>query len=233
MRTTAEQINFAIRAALQALLPGAALCLLLSLLGASPARADYAVLQSGVRIHVTGYQQFGDRVVLTVEGGTVEIAASALAAIEPEEQFRALPADAPDPNIPYGKLIHAAAQKSGINEKVLERVIAQESNFNAKAISRKRALGLMQLMPQTAARYSVRNVFDPEQNINGGTNYLKDLLDRYQGNLVLALAAYNAGPQVVERYGGVPPFAETQNYVRRITSKLPAASLTLPPLPLN
>jgi soluble lytic murein transglycosylase-like protein len=233
LRPTATQINFALRAALRALLPGAALCLLLALLGASPARADYAVLQSGTRIHVTGYEQVGDRVVLTVEGGTIEIAASDLASIEPEERFRALPADPPDPNIPYGKLIHAAAQKSGINEKVLERVIAQESNFNAKAISRKRALGLMQLMPQTAARYSVRNVFDPEQNINGGTHYLKDLLDRYQGNLVLALAAYNAGPQVVERYGGVPPFAETQNYVRRITSKLPTASLDLPPLPLN
>jgi len=84
----------------------------------------------------------------------------------------------------------------------------------------------MQLIPETAARYSVANIFDPAQNIDAGTHYLKDLIEKYRGNLSLALAAYNAGPDMVARYGGIPPFPETQKYVRQITSKL--ASSTSP-----
>jgi soluble lytic murein transglycosylase-like protein len=193
---------------------------------APAARADYAVLRSGARLHVTGYEQHGDRVRLAVSGGTVEIAASELIDVEPEDQFPAPPAADADFGVRYANLIRAAAQKHGVNEKLIAGVIGAESNFDPKAVSRKRALGLMQLLPETAARYSVGNVFDPAQNIDAGTHYLKDLLARYSGNLRFALAAYNAGPEMVDRYGGVPPFRETQNYVRSITTKLAADAQT-------
>ena len=195
-------------------------------IAAPAARADYAVLRSGLRLHVTGYERDGENVRLTVEGGVVEIAAAELVSVEPEDQF---PSPSPanvDFGVRYATLIHAAAQKHGVDEKLIAQVIAAESNFNASAVSRKRALGLMQLLRKTAARYSVVNVFDPAQNIDGGTHYLKDLLSRYNGNLRFALAAYNAGPEMVDRYGGVPPFAETQNYVRQITSKLASDAQT-------
>ena len=184
------------------------------------ARADYAVLRSGARLHVTGYQLQGDRVRLAVPGGQVEIAASELIDVEPEDIFPAPPPANADFAVRYAKFIHGAAQKYGMDEKLIAQVIAAESNFNAKAVSRKRALGLMQLLRETATRYAVVNVFDPAQNIDAGTHYLKDLLDRYRGDVRLALAAYNAGPQMVDRYGGVPPFPETQKYVKQITSNL-------------
>jgi hypothetical protein len=190
------------------------------LISAVSARADYAVLRSGARLHVKGYEVKGDRVVLSVPGGSVEIAATELIDVEPEDLFPAPPPANVDFGVRYANLIHAAALKHGVDEKLIARVIAAESNFDAKAVSPKRALGLMQLLPATAARYAVKNVFDPAQNIDGGTHYLKDLLAKYRGNLPLALAAYNAGPDMVERYGGIPPFPETQNYVRQITSKL-------------
>jgi soluble lytic murein transglycosylase-like protein len=188
--------------------------------GTPVARADYAVLRSGLRLHITGYEAEGDRVRLTVQGGAVEVAASDLVSVEPEETFQPLPTPAPASAGPYGELIRAAAAKHGLDQTLITRLIAAESNFNPKAVSRKRALGLMQLLPQTAAQYSVANVFDPAENIEGGTHYLKDLLEKYRGNLPLALAAYNAGPDMVERYGGIPPFRETQDYVKRITSEL-------------
>jgi soluble lytic murein transglycosylase-like protein len=148
---------------------------------------------------------------------------SELIDVEPEDQFPAPPPADVDFGVRYATLIHAAAQKHGVDEKLITQVIAAESNFNAKAVSRKRALGLMQLLRETAARYAVANVFDPAQNIDAGTHYLKDLLDRYRGNVRFALAAYNAGPEMVDRYGGVPPFPETQNYVGQITSGLALA----------
>jgi soluble lytic murein transglycosylase-like protein len=192
--------------------------------GAPAARADYAVLRSGVRLHITGYQVAGDRMRLTVKGGTVDVAAADIASIEPEENFTPNPPPAPpeepSPASPYGKLIHDAATKHGVDENLIKGVIAAESNFNPLAISRKQAMGLMQLLPQTAARYSVANIFDPAQNIEAGAHYLKDLLEQYRGNLPLALAAYNAGPELVDRYGGIPSFRETQSYVRRITTTL-------------
>jgi Transglycosylase SLT domain len=189
---------------------------------APAARADYAVLRSGARLHITGYQRTGDRILLTVAGGTVEVPASDVVSIEPEEIFTANPPAPPSGAGLFADMIRHAGTKHGVDENLIHSVIAAESNFNPHAVSRKDAQGLMQLLPETAARYSIVNVFDPAQNIDAGTHYLKDLLAQYRGNLSLALAAYNAGPQMVERYGGIPPFAETQNYVRRITAELNA-----------
>jgi soluble lytic murein transglycosylase-like protein len=187
---------------------------------APAAGADYAVLRSGARLHVTGYQLVGDRVRLAIAGGMVEIAASDLIDVEPEDQFPAPPPAHADFGARYADLIRASAQKHGVDANLIAHVIAAESNFDPKAVSRKRALGLMQLLPETALRYAVANVFDPAQNIEAGTHYLKDLLTRYGGNLRFALAAYNAGPEMVDRYGGVPPFPETQSYVRQVMANL-------------
>jgi soluble lytic murein transglycosylase-like protein len=190
-------------------------------LGAPMAHADYAVLKSGARIHITGYEESNGQVKLNFDGGSAEIPAGDLVSIEPEEQFQAVAVTAPTPSTePYADLIHAAATKHGVDENLIRKVIAEESNFNPLAVSPKRAQGLMQLLPETAARYSVANVFDPAQNIEAGAHYLKDLLTRYSGDLRLALAAYNAGPEVVDRYAGIPPFPETQRYVSRITASL-------------
>ena len=186
--------------------------------GLAPAAgADYAVLRSGARLHVTGYQLDGDRVRLAVAGGTVEIAAGDLIDIEPEDRFPAPPPANVDFGARYANLIHASAQKHGVDASLIAHVIAAESNFDPKAVSRKRALGLMQLLPETALRYAVANVFDPAQNIDGGTHYLKDLLAKYSGDVKLALAAYNAGPAAVDLSGGkIPPLRETLDYVPRV-----------------
>lgn len=193
----------------------------LAMFAAPSAHADYAVLRSGARLHITGYEESNGSVTLNFYGGSAEIPASELVSVEPEEQFTQLPAaPAAASNEPYSDLIHTAASKTGLDEKLIRDVIAVESNFNPRAVSPKRAQGLMQLLPETAARYAVADIFDPAQNIEAGAHYLKDLLVKYSGNLRLALAAYNAGPEVVDRYAGIPPFPETQQYVARITAKL-------------
>jgi hypothetical protein len=194
--------------------------LAMSLGAASAARAEYVVLQSGQRLNVTGYQLIGDRYRLQMTGGFVEVPASEVVRIEPEDIFTPIPVPQRPvgitTNVPFGQFIQNASTKFNVDADLISSVIAIESNYNPKAISRRNARGLMQLIPGTANRLGVRNIFDPQENIDAGTRYLGELLHRYDNDLILALAAYNAGPERVQKYGRVPPFAETQSYVKRV-----------------
>lgn len=188
---------------------------------AAPAlRAEYIVLRSGQRLTVTGYQVLGDKYHLQVKGGTVDVPVEQVLSIEPEDVFTALPlphTEAPQSQEPFGELIRAAAERYKVDADLITSVIAAESNFDPKAISRRNARGLMQLLPSTASRLGVKNIFDPQENIDAGTHYLGDLLQMYKNDLALALAAYNAGPEQVLRHGQrVPPFAETISYIKRV-----------------
>jgi soluble lytic murein transglycosylase-like protein len=120
------------------------------------------------------------------------------------------------PGVPYGAEITAAAQRHGIDPALLAGLVRQESNFDPNAGSPAGARGLTQLMPATARGLGVTDVTDPLQSLEGGAKYLKQQLDAFGGDVTKALAAYNAGPGAVQRYGGVPPYAETQNYVQKV-----------------
>lgn len=115
-------------------------------------------------------------------------------------------------------IVKEAANTYHIPEKLIHAVIRQESNYQNDVVSHAGASGLMQLMPQTAKGLGVTNIFDPKQNIMAGSKYLRQMLNKYNENIPLALAAYNAGPGNVDKYGGIPPFKETQNYVKKVTN---------------
>lgn len=124
------------------------------------------------------------------------------------------------PVTPYDPYIEMVSRDTGVDPTLIKAVALVESGFNTRARSAKGAQGLMQLMPQTAKQYGVTNLHDPYQNLTAGAKHLRDLLDQYDGNVTLALAAYNAGAGAVTRYGGVPAYAETQDYVKKVQTKM-------------
>ena len=142
--------------------------------------------------------------------------------VQPVPRLRGTPAQRSVvlPATPYDPYIEMVSRANGVDPSLVKAVALVESGFNPKARSSKGAVGLMQLMPTTAAQYGVSNIHDPYQNLNAGAKLLRELLDQYQGDVTLALAAYNAGSGAVTRYGGVPAFAETRDYVKKVQAKM-------------
>jgi len=128
-----------------------------------------------------------------------------------EEYFRT--------HVPYGAIIYREARKNDLPPELVAAMVQTESDFRPKLVSNKSAQGLMQIVPETARILGIRNPFDPEQNIAAGTRYFRNLLNRFEGNQAIALAAYNAGPTNVARFGGVPPFPETQQYIQKVNRR--------------
>jgi soluble lytic murein transglycosylase-like protein len=201
------------------LLVAAASALLVSVVSAGTAHAELVFLSSGRTLSVKSHRFEGDSIVLTLRaGGQITCDATLVERIEPDEvpyPEPELAASAADPSLPYSDMIATAATRAGIDPRLVHAVIRVESAYQAQARSRKGAMGLMQLMPETARQYAVGNPYDPGANIEAGTRHLKSLIDRL-ADLPLALAAYNAGEAAVQRFGGIPPYPETQNYVRQV-----------------
>lgn len=206
------------------------------LLTASEARADIVVFKTGRTMSVQACRVDGERATLVLrDGGEVAFAAALIERVDADEvpwpvvaaadpgapvTSPVVPVSAPDPLLasrPYADLIAAAAAAHQVDPRLVHAVVEVESNYQARARSKKGAKGLMQLMPATARQYAVRDPYDPKANIEAGVKHLKDLLGRF--DVSLALAAYNAGEATIRRYGGLPPFPETQSYVRRILQK--------------
>jgi len=183
-----------------------------------------AHLRNGFAIRHYSSAVVGDKTRLYLsrdsENSYAEVPTAEITGIEPEQI--ALPAASAVPEAkprPIPELITTAATNTNIDPDFLASVIRAESDFNPHARSPKGAQGLMQLMPQTAAKLGVRNAYDPEANVNGGSEYLRQLLAQYHGDAQKALAAYNAGPQRVQQYKGVPPYRETRTYVARVINE--------------
>jgi len=143
----------------------------------------------------------------------------AMAPVVSAASVETIPADMPSSgDCDLDWIIFRAGEKAGVDPRFIHAVIQQESRYNAKAVSPVGAQGLMQMMPATAERFGLKDPFDPSANVEAGTKYLKWLLDRFDGDVSLALAGYNAGEGSVDKYQGVPPYSETQNYVKKIVS---------------
>jgi len=176
-----------------------------------------AVLQNGFTIHHLRHETLGQttRLYVSVEPASyIDIPTTQIQSMQ-EMQVAGRVAAAPAP-LSVSDAVTAASDKHQIDPDLINSVIRAESGFNPHAVSRKGAQGLMQLMPDTANKLGVKNAFDPATNVNAGTQYLSDLLTLYHGDMVKALAAYNAGPQRVAQYHGVPPYHETRVYVAQI-----------------
>ena len=210
---------------------------LLLLAGCTAFAGEYVVLSSGARMKIDRHEADGAKVRLYHGTGFVELDASAIRQYEEEEP---VPVDAPVVEISTQEpvsaavaapaqltpteLADAAADRYGLPRELVRSVMAAESGFQVEARSPKGAIGLMQLMPGTAQTMGV-DPNDPAQNVDAGTRYLRDLLEKYQGGLRHALAAYNAGPGAVQKYKGVPPYRETINYIVRIENRLKTAEI--------
>jgi soluble lytic murein transglycosylase-like protein len=207
-----------------------AIIALLAIIARPCLAADSAVLHNGFSIRHERREVIGTITRLFVGGDkasfvdvpTVEIdhfeAVPEEPAVPPALQASGKPVGHPPaPNkIDLNELVRTASGTYRLDPDLVNSVIRAESGFNVHAVSPKGAQGLMQLMPQTSSQLGVQNAFDPQANVEGGTRYLRELLERYNFDLIKALAAYNAGPQRVEQYGGVPPYYETKAYVARI-----------------
>ncbi len=187
--------------------------------------AEYAVLKSGFRLRADRHEVSDGRVRLFTAGrGVVELPASSIVRFEQDDYVAPPPAPAPEPaaietRAQLDALVTRLSKQLGLHPALVHSVIEAESNYDADAVSPKGAVGLMQLMPETAQDLSVTDRTDPRENVRGGASYLKQLLDRYQGSrdgLLRALAAYNAGPGKVDRYDGLPPYDETRHFVGRV-----------------
>ena len=199
---------------------------LLVLTAAAPAYAELVFFQSGRAMSVRAIRSENDGVVLQLRsGGDVHCDQSLIVRVEPDEveypdelvvTASEVTGEADTPAIPeaFRELVTSTAAKHGVDARVVNAVIQVESAYHSRAVSRKGARGLMQVMPATGRQYGALDLFDPKVNVDAGVQHLKKLLSRY--DLPLALAAYNAGEAAVDRFGGVPPFRETQNYVTRI-----------------
>lgn len=182
------------------------------------------MLTNGFRLHADHHEAAANRVRLYENGGVSEFAASDIASFETEEwtppvaKAELTPVLVAKAQAPQGDLYAETAKRHGLPEALVRSIVKAESNGNARAVSPKGAIGLMQLMPGTAKQLGVDPTV-PEQNMDAGTRYLKELLARYEDKddqVARAVAAYNAGPGAVDKYKGVPPYRETQIYVRRV-----------------